>query len=251
MAFLVVSWPVGIGLALVVLGPLAAATSWKVALQASTLVCASAFVLLAFIYRDPPGATAAASAPTAARLRSRELLLVSLAGAVWTLYNVAYIIVVSFAPLLLVDRGLQAANAALITSAATWPLALTIPVGGVLADRTGRGDAIMIVCFAAMAVSIPFMLTGPSPLFMLAFVALIMGPAAGIIMTLPACAVRQEARNLAMGVYYTWYYAGMALLPGVAGWSRDVSGIAAAPLVCASALLILAIASLLIFRWRA
>jgi MFS family permease len=53
MGILVVSWPVGIGLALVVLGPLSVATSWTFALQISTGVCVAAFLLVALVYREP------------------------------------------------------------------------------------------------------------------------------------------------------------------------------------------------------
>ena len=53
MSILVVSWPVGIGLALVVLGPLSVATSWTFALQISTGVCVAAFLLEALVYREP------------------------------------------------------------------------------------------------------------------------------------------------------------------------------------------------------
>lgn len=249
MGILVVSWPVGIGLALVVLGPLSAATSWTFALQTSTGVCVAAFLLVALVYREPANSsTKAVKAPPASRLTRRELTFASLSGAVWTFYNVAYIIVVSFAPLLLADRGLAAANAALISSAATWPLVVSIPLGGVLADRTGRGEAIMYACFLAMAVCMPFMLMAPSPLIMLAIIGLVAGPAAGIIMALPARVLRPEARSFGMGVYYTWYYIGMAVLPGIAGWCRDLSGVAAAPLVFASLLVIIAIACGVLFQ---
>lgn len=249
MGLLVVSWPVGIGLALVVLGPLSAATSWQFALQTSTGVCVAAFLLVALIYREPAISSAQAVKPQpASRLTRQELTFASLSGAVWTFYNVAYIIVVSFAPLLLADRGLAAANAAVISSAATWPLVISIPLGGVMADRTGRGQAIMQGCFLAMAVCIPFMLMAPSPLIMLAIIGLVVGPAAGIIMALPARVLRPEARSLGMGVYYTWYYIGMAVLPGIAGWSRDASGVAAAPLVFASLLVIIAIACAVSFQ---
>jgi len=57
-----------------------------------------------------------------------------------------------------------------------------------------------------------------------------------------------EARNLGMGVYFTWYYAGMAILPGLAGWCRDLSGVAAAPLVFASFLVVIAIVCPVLFR---
>jgi predicted MFS family arabinose efflux permease len=249
MGILVVSWPVGIGLALVVLGPLSAATSWSFALQTVTGVCASAFLLMALLYRDPVISSARATSPQPAlRLTRQELAFASLSGAVWTFYNVAYIIVVSFAPLLLADRGLPAATAALISSAATWPLVISVPLGGVLADRTGRGEAIMHACFLAMAVCIPFMLTAPSPLAMLAIIGVVAGPAAGIIMAMPARVLRPEARSLGMGVYYTWYYVGMAVLPGIAGWCRDFSGVGAAPLIFSGLLVIVAIACAIGFR---
>ena len=249
MGILVVSWPVGIGLALVVLGPLSVATSWTFALQTSTGVCVAAFLLVALLYREPvTSSTKAVKPQPASRLTRQELTFASLSGAVWTFYNVAYIIVVSFAPLLLADRGLAAADAALISSAATWPLVISIPLGGVLADRTGRGEAIMHACFLAMAVCMPFMLMAPSPLIMLAIIGLVVGPAAGIIMALPARVLRPEARSLGMGVYYTWYYIGMAVLPGIAGWCRDLSGVAAAPLMFASLLVIIAIACAVLFQ---
>lgn len=248
MGILVVSWPIGIGLALVLLGPLSVATSWTFALQTSTAVCAAAFLLVALVYREPVALSAKPVKPRpASRLTRQELAFASLSGAVWTFYNVAYIVVVSFAPLLLADRGLGVANAALIASAATWPLVVSVPLGGVLADRTGRGEAIMHACFLGMAVCMPFMLMAPSPLIMLAIIGLIAGPAAGIIMAMPARVLRPEARSLGMGVYYTWYYIGMAVLPAIAGWWRDLSGVAAAPLIFASSLVIIAIACAVFF----
>ena len=252
MGILVVSWPVGIGLALAVLGPLSVATSWSFALQTAAWVCASAFVLVALFYRDPVASAARvqqAQAPT--KLSRREVGFASLAGAVWTLYNVSYIIVVSFAPLLLADRGFAAADAALVSSAATWPLIVSIPLGGVLADRTGRGGTIMYLCFTAMAACIPFALIVPSPLIMLAVIGLVMGPAAGIIMAMPARSLRPQARNLGMGIYYTWYYVGMALLPALAGWTRDMTGMAEGPLVFASLLMLGAIGCTILFgQWE-
>ena len=249
MGILVVSWPVGIGLALVVLGPLAVASSWTIALQTSTGVCVAAILLVACIYRDPPMPVQKTANPlSTSPLTRKELAFASLSGAVWASYNAAYIIVVSFAPLLLANRGLPVADAALVSSAATWPLVLSIPLGGILADRTGRGEAIMHGCFIAMAVCIPFMLMVPSPLLMLTIIGLVVGPAAGIIMALPARVLRPESRSFGMGVYYTWYYIGMAVLPGIAGWCRDLSGFAAAPLLFASLLLIVAIACALLFR---
>ena len=51
-----------------------------------------------------------------------------------------------------------------------------------------------------------------------------------------------------MGVYYTWYYVLMALLPGGAGLARDVSGSFAAPTVFAGTLMLLCVVALLLFH---
>ncbi len=51
-----------------------------------------------------------------------------------------------------------------------------------------------------------------------------------------------------MGVYFTWYYVGMAWLPGAAGMARDLSGSPAAPALFAAAMMVLALASLASFR---
>ena len=175
-------------------------------------------------------------------------MLALVAGVIWAFFNVAYIIVVSFTPVLLAARGVEIANAAIVTSFATWPLVLTAPIGGYVADRTGRGFAIMLGCFIAMAATMPLMLAAPSPLAMLALLGLITGPAAGIVASLPAKNVSPQARHLGMGVFYTLYYAGMALLPGVAGWLRDRSQADAAPLVFGATLMLAAIAFALLFH---
>lgn len=247
MAILVMSWPLGIGLALVVLGPLAVSASWPLAIQASTWVCAGALLAMALGYRAPPGQAEAPPAPSW-RIGRRDLTLACVSGVVWTLYNVAYIVVVSFVPLLLASKGIEAGSAAVVASFATWPLILTVPIGGYVADRTGRGQEIMLACLIAMAAMMPLMLVAPSALVVLAVFGLVTGPAAGIIVALPAQALSREARHLGLGIFYTLYYVGMALLPGVAGWLRDLSRVDAAPLVFGSALLALAAACAVLFR---
>lgn len=251
MGLLVTSWPIGIGLALLVLGPLAAGTSWSLAVQASAWACILAFVALGWIYRAPPQAQAAPQSRSG--IGRRDLALATLAGAIWTLYNVAYIVVVSFAPVLLAAKGMAPAGAAIVSSFATWPLALTVPLGGYLADRTGRGHAIMLAGLVAMAAVMPLMLAAPSPLAMLVLFGLAAGPAGGIIAALPGRVLAPSARHVGLGIFFTLYYLGMALLPGLAGWFRDRSGIDAAPLVFGAVLLVVAALLILVFprveRW--
>jgi predicted MFS family arabinose efflux permease len=127
---------------------------------------------------------------------------------------------------------------------------LTVPLGGYFADRTGRPFAIMICGFIAMATVMALLLTVPSPLAMLLLFGLAAGPAGGIIAALPGRVLSPTARHLGLGIFFTLYYVGMALLPGVAGWFRDRSGIDAAPLFFGAALLVMAAALAFVFqRW--
>src|SRR5262252_5212712 len=129
LALLVSSWPIGISLALVILPWLATRASAAAAFAGTAGFAALVLVLIAAIYRVPPHAVA--TPPSAADKRpglSRgELGLVSLAGAVWMLFNVGYILVVSFGPALLMSHGLSPRDAGLVTSLASWTLIVTIP----------------------------------------------------------------------------------------------------------------------------
>jgi hypothetical protein len=51
-----------------------------------------------------------------------------------------------------------------------------------------------------------------------------------------------------MGVFYAWYYAAMALLPGMAGWARDLKNDAAAPVLFAAGMMVVAAGCLTAFR---
>ena len=240
MGILVISWPLGIGLALAILGPLAAARSWALAMHVTAGLCLAALVLVAMIYRRPPHA-AGHTLAMSWRLGRRDFALAVVAGLIWTLYNVGYIVVVSFVPALLAARGSGLAGAALVSSFATWGLILSVPMGGYLADRTGRGYEIMLGTLLAMALAMPLVLAAPSPLLMLIIFGLIAGPAGGIIAALPARVLAPEARHLGLGIFFTLYYLGMALLPGLAGWFS-------APLAFGAALLLMAAALVVLFR---
>ena len=92
-----------------------------------------------------------------------------------------------------------------------------------------------------MAVAMPFLLAAPLPLLMLIVFGLIAGPAGGIIAALPARVLAPHARHLGLGIFFTLYYLGMALLPGLAGWFS-------APLAFGAVLLLIAAAMAVLFR---
>ncbi|HEX4554828.1 MAG TPA: MFS transporter [Xanthobacteraceae bacterium] len=249
LALLVGSWPFGIGLALVVLPWLAARASLTAALASTAAVAALVLMLIAAIYRIPP---AAAPPPPPCeqkgpRLSPRELGLVSLAGAVWMLFNVGYILVVSFGPALLTSHGLSQRDAGLLTSLVSWTLIVTIPLGGVLIDRIGHPTVVMMASLAVFGLGILLVPAAPS-LALMIVVGAAAGLPAGAIMVLPAEVLRAPNRAAGMGIFFTWYYAGMALLVPVGGLLRDASGAHGAPLRFAGGLVLAAMAVLALLR---
>lgn len=181
-------------------------------------------------------------------LTRREWLLVLIAGSIWGLFNVAYIVLISFAPALFTARGYSLAEASAIVSIIGWVLIPLIPFTGLLVERVGRPSAFMLGGFlvgSAVASALPFM---DAPLFAFGVLAVAIGVPAGLIMVLPAQVLRPESRAGGMGVFFTCYYVAMAILPGAAGLARDLSGSAAAPALFAAAMTLLCALGLMLFH---
>jgi MFS family permease len=249
LALLISSWPVGIGLALVTLPWLAVHTSGSAAFASTAAVAAVVLALIAAVYRAPPASVSPTASVDAerARLSLPELTLVSMAGGIWMLFNVSYILVVSFGPLLLTSNGLSDRDAGFVTSLASWALIVTIPVGGVVIDRIGHATTLMIASLAALGLGIMLIPSAP-PLLSMTLLGAVAGLPAGAMMVLPSEVLRPTNRAAGMGVFYTWYYAGMALLTPIAGALRDASGAPGTPLIFAGALNFIAIAVLILLR---
>jgi len=249
LAILVSSWPIGIGLALVILPWLAARASFAAALASTAAVAALVLMLIAAIYRVPTVAVAPSLSSEEDRLglSLRELGLVSLAGGVWALLNVGYILVVSFGPALLMSHGLSQRDAGFEISLVSWTLVATIPLGGVLIDRIGHPTMVMMASLAAFGLGTLLVPTAPS-LALMTFVGAVAGLPAGAMMVLPAEILRPSNRAAGTGVFFTWYYAGMALLIPVGGILRDASGTHGAAMLFAGGLQFAAMAVLASLR---
>jgi MFS family permease len=243
---LVTSWPLGIALALVVLPPVAASFGLAAALYAPAALAALALVLLLLVYRTPLHVSAAAR--FAFDLTRRELTLAFLAGGVWTFFNVGFILLLAFGPAYMVANGATPAAAGAIVSTIGWAIIPAIPLSAWLAERVRRIDAAMLISIALATVVILYIAaTGPS-LALFALTGVLFAPPAGLIMTLPADAVRAERRAIAIGIFFTCYYAGMGIEPALTGYARDITGAAAAPLVIAAVNMMLAALFILAFR---
>jgi predicted MFS family arabinose efflux permease len=227
---------------------LADATSWRTVFFATAVFSAVTFVVLGLLYRSP--ATPAGPAPgmRGVNLSMREIVLLVFAGLIWTFVNAGWVVVVSFAPEYLRTQGMEIGRAAAVASLATWVGVIGVPLGGYLASKWRRPDTLVI---ASMAISGLAILAIPNTTaYVLCFtvIGLMLFLPAGIIAALPIEVLRPETRALGLGLFYTTWYAGMAALPPVGGWTYDVTGSAAAPIFYAAALVFLTLAALLAFR---
>jgi len=248
LGILITSWPLGIAIALIVLPGLASAFSWPAAMYLPAAISAAALVLVALRYRLPSEGQLAEPGRFPFDLTRAELGLAAVAGLLWTFYNVGFIVLLAFGPEFVVASGRSAPAASAIVSTVSWVIIPALPIGAWLAERIGRPDATMAGCFLLATIAIWSIAgLGPSVAFF-ALIGLVLGPPGGLIMALPGEAVRPERRAIAMGVFYTCYYAGMGVLPTFAGYARDVTGNAAAPLWFAGATLI--VAGLLLLQFR-
>src|SRR5262245_28975899 len=183
MGVMLTSWPVGIGLALVTLGGVATAWSWRAVMVVTAAVAALGLALLA-LYRNPPSAPTRRDDRMALSMPGRDWALSLTAGLAWMLFNAGFIVLVSFGPALLVSRGASITQAGILVSLGIWTSIVSVPAGGVLADRLDRPNLIITVgCLVTAAfIALVAMLPGPAVWLTLAGVAV--GAAPGALMAL-------------------------------------------------------------------
>ena len=251
MAIFIASWPLGLGIGLLLFTPLAA-YSWSATMWTGALLSLASLVLVAVLYRPPGDAKEGARSAFTIGLSRGEWLAVSLAAFIWTVYNVGYIVLISFLPDLFGAHGYSLAQASGVVSFLGWTLIPAVPLSGYLAVRSGWPISFLAGGLAVSGITaalLPFV-ADPVPAFVV--LALAVGVPGGLIMALPAQVLRPQNRAAGMGVFFAWYYAGMAVLPGFAGFARDVTGSAAAPALFAAAMMGVALAALAGFpsHWR-
>jgi hypothetical protein len=132
---------------------------------------------------------------------------------------------------------------------------LSVPLGGLAVQRSGRPDAAIAGFSLAGGIALALLSAGVAPLAMGIAFALAMGPPAGAIMALPARVLSPGHRAGGLGVFLTFYYVMLAFGPALAGALRAWWGSAAAAMLLAAVLMtgiaiLLALFALLAARTR-
>lgn len=222
MSIFINSWPLGIALALFALPIISANGGLQLAWI--TVLASITVALIAFVLIYQPADTAT-KAVTEVKITSFPVYPLLLAGTAWALSNAALAMVFSFGPALLTERGLGLTTASALISAFMLCLAIAIPIGGVLADRSGKRDAVITFGLSSFVVLAPVIMYAPIaivPAAVLIF-GFLSGLCFGPIVGMPATILPPQSRAFAMGVYFTIYYVAMMGAPVLAGALADYS----------------------------
>jgi predicted MFS family arabinose efflux permease len=249
MALFLTGYPAGIAIALVTLGTLATPAGWSQAFLITGALGLAALIVFAASYQPAQGQAAGPSVTL--RPSAGEIGMVCLAGAIWALYNAAYIIIVSFVPLFLHSTGMAPASAASVVGVGMWVAIIAGPLGGVLSDRLRRPTAFIVTCVLIWGFGftlIPWADSLPLLLTLVALVSFIGNLPPGPIVALAGEVLRPQARSTGMGIFYTLLYLGLGLGPILAGFVSDTSGNPAAPFYLIGVLAVLTVLALGLFR---
>ena len=246
MAIFINSWPIGIAVSLLVLPPIGVAYGASAVNLAVAALIVVATGLLALTYRSP--ATSTGTTRSSGRLGRHATMAVVCAGLIWALYNMGFVMIFSFGPSMLVERGWSITAAGSAISIVLWLSAVSVPAGGLLADRTGRHDAIMASCFFVTAMLL--IVATRTDAIIATFIALGMlsGLAAGPILSLPSRVLEPGMRALGMGVFFSISYLGLVLGPTLGGRYATWAGSAAAAFDLGAAVILICPVVLWIFH---
>jgi MFS family permease len=226
MAIFVNSWPAGIALSLVSLPVIG--TAFGVGAVYLAVAASIALGLVFFIAAYPSPPKTATTPTTGSSWPDRNTLIALIAaGLIWGLFNVGFAMIFSFGPSMLDQLGWSISAAGSVISIVLWLAVISVPLGGFLADRTGRPNLVLsggCIIFAVLMIVLP---RTDAVISTVTLIGLLSGLPAGPIMSLPACVLKAETRAIGMGIFYTLYYATMMLGPVVAGALAKSTGQAA------------------------
>ncbi|MEI7711967.1 MAG: MFS transporter [Rhodospirillales bacterium] len=244
IAVSVCSYPIGVGLAQIVLPPIALAFGWRAGFLSCGVLTALALVLFLASYRAP--AHIAGVSRKFALPSGRECLLLVVAGTIWAAYTGSYAGYTSYIPATLSLRGDGLAAIGLVMTIGTWGNVPATMYGGDLAARFG---ALRVLVFGTAALTIGIVGTALAgfPLGWSVLVGVIGAIHPGVIMAVGTLSAKPENRAVGMGIFYSVYYLGGTIGPMACGWAADLFGGPAGGLLMAAALSALVVP---LFLWH-
>jgi hypothetical protein len=177
--------------------------------------------------------------------------MVCLTGAVWMLVNASYLVILTFGPTLIAERGISIVDANFTVSLMSWVSMAALPLGAYLSTRFKAPDLSMILGLLgsiAAAILLPILPAAQSLLFVLFGVAFSL--AMPVISTLPAQSLAPKNRALGFGVYFVWFYAGTPFLTAAGGWLKDRYGTAQFSFFYAASVIALSLGLIFIVRYQ-
>ena len=243
------SWPVGIAAALLVL-PLVGNTaglSWAMLTVAIFILIGLLLFYSMYVDVDQTGAKSTGKF----KISGTALIALLLAGIIWAFYNAGLAMIFAFAPIFLLEKGWSLLSANSTTSIVLWLAVISIPIGGYLADRTGKKDLIILGSLTTFAILLPLSAHTDFVISIYILMGLFAGLAAGPIMGLPSEVLTPGNRGIGIGIFLSLFYVGVVLAPILAGALLETTGNPGAAFYLGSVLLMLGCLAQLAFRFLA
>ena len=241
------SWPIGIGSALVILPLIGEVAGLTWAMLAVTSIILFGLLLFHTFFLEVESLEMKDN--KSFKINGTSLIALLLAGVIWSFYNAALAMIFGFSPIFLIEKGWTMISASSVSSIVLWLAAISIPLGGYYADKTGKKD--LIIIFSLTSFSILLFISAHTEYTSLTYIliGLFAGLAAGPIMGLPSEVLTPENRGIGIGLFLTLFYVGVVLAPILAGALLEATNVPGIAFYLGSVMLILAILSLFGFRF--
>lgn len=166
-------------------------------------------------------------------------------------YNAGLAMIFAFAPIFLLEKGWSLLSANSTTSIVLWLAVISIPIGGYLADRTGKKDFIILGSLITFSILLSLSAHTDFVISIYILIGLFAGLAAGPIMGLPSEVLTPENRGIGIGIFLSLFYVGVVLAPILAGALLETTENPGAAFYLGSVLLMLGCLAQLAFRFLA
>ncbi len=249
MSVNIIGWPMGIAAGQAVQATIAQHYSWHSVFNLTSAILGLPLLAIILFYRNPHDANKPSQSSSG--LSAYEFGMVCLTGAVWMLVNAAYLVILTFGPTLLVERGISIVEANVTVSLMSWVSMAALPLGAYLATRFRIPDLCMLLGLLGSigaAILLPIVPEAQTSLLVLFGVAFSL--AMPVISTLPARSLAPQNRALGFGIYFVWFYAGTPILTAAAGWLKDRFGTAELSFFYAGSIMVISLGLIFIVRFQ-